>query len=436
MKKLKYFNTPEGQIRLRLVRLRSWFYATIDQEPKSKASKQEEKIYFQTKILEELKKYKKRAYISPIVLQIDFYTSQKTPPGIHNLAKNYLDLLQDPVPGLKIKCKKILYNNDRQIKLLIINYHLGEGPAIHIHAETLRNFICDLDLFRRIEINDFEKSQEFDNHEIDNYKHKLHEELYEDDFNNEHFTMRELKELRDQKDIYVKKHGLKFYLSYEDMIIRDIQSNYLKSRQLTINWLTSIFPSYYLRDKSRATGIDLFEHTAMLGRNFVGTLGIPFPSKPTEEGKTKVFKEEVKKILEDFKRRYPILFPLKSVLGVTILFLPPKNGNIDLDNLARKYIVPFINDIIQPPRNYAETVSFEDMPNDFLKKHLLEELEKLPKEPHYSIVQYQIIEVPRVKDDLPEGYIRLLFNDGSYESNLWIKLKHILDKWKEHLKDY
>lgn len=77
------------------------------------------------------------------------------------------------------------------------------------------------------------------------------------------------------------------------------------------------------------------------------------------------------------------MFPLKSVLGVTVLFLSPKNETTDLDNLARKYIVPFINEIIQPPRNYAETIRFKDLPEDSLKKHLLDELSRLPKDPRY-----------------------------------------------------
>lgn len=205
----------------------------------------------------------------------------------------------------------------------------------------------------------------------------------------------------------------------------------MKSRQLSINWLLSIFPSYYLQEKSKATGIEIFKNIAHIGRNFVSTLGIHLPSKPTEKLKSKEFKEEIKKILEDFKRRYPVLFPLKSVLGITVLFLPPKSEKTDLDNLARKYIVPFINEIVQPPRNYAEAVSIDDMADDSLKKHFLEELKKLPKDPRHSIVQYQVIEIPRFEHDSREGYIRLFFNEGNYESNLWFKVKHILDKWED-----
>lgn len=62
MEKLKYFSTPEGQIHLRWSRLRSWFYVAIDQEPKSKSIKEKDKLYFQAKVLEELKKRRKRAY--------------------------------------------------------------------------------------------------------------------------------------------------------------------------------------------------------------------------------------------------------------------------------------------------------------------------------------------------------------------------------------
>lgn len=433
MKKLEYFNTPEGQIHLRLLRLKSWFYVDINQEPKSKSINEEEAVYFQNKILEALKKQRKRAYSSSIVLQIDFYTSQKTPPGIHSLAKNYLDLLKKPLPGLRTKYKSLLYKDDCQIKLLIVNYHLGEGPAIHVEADTLRNFICDLDLFRRIEGNDFEESEKFDEHDLASFSHKLEDKLHGNDMDDVHSTPRDLRDLEASKDVYIKKNGLKFYLSYRDMVIRDIQCDYLKSRQLTVNWLLSIFPSYYLKERSRITGIELFGRIPNVGRNFVSTLGIHLPTKPTEEGKSKEFKKEIKIILQDFKKRYPVLFPLKSVLGITVLFLPPKNENTDLDNLARKYIVPFINEVVQPPRHYAETVNISDVSDGFIKKDLLEDLNRLPKDPRHSIVQYQIIEVPRLENDSPEGYIRLFFNDGGYESNLWVKVKHILDEWEDSI---
>jgi len=334
MERFKYFNTPEGQIHLRRARLKSWFYINIDQEPRSKKIKSADAIYFQTKILEELKRHRKRAYTSPIILQIDFYTSEKTPPGIHSLAKNYLDLLENPVPGLKIKCKKILYNNDRQIKVLIVNYRLGEGPAIRIQAEPLRSFIDDLDFIRRIETSDFEESKKYEDHELGSARNKLRKELNGNDQGDDGSTVRDLKQFEAQKDLYIKKHDLKSYQSYRDFIVWDIQRNYLKNAPLGINWLLSIFPSPYLDQKSKATGIKKFSEIANIGRNFVSTLGIRLPHKPTEKGKTIEFKMEIKVILEDFKKKYPVLFPLKSVLGITVLFLPPKTENIDLDNLV------------------------------------------------------------------------------------------------------
>jgi len=431
MEKLKYFNTPKGQIYLRRARLKSWFHVKIDQEPSSKSIKKFDAIYFQRKVLEALKLRHKRAYSSPLVLQIDFYTSQKNPPSIHNLAKNYLDLLKYPVPGSKIKNRRILYNDDRQIKLLIVNYCLGGGQGVHIEVETLRNFICDLDLIRRIEMSDFEESDDFDYYDL-TYFHKEIDGSGDNDLDiDDGFGSDDLRELEAEKNDYVKRGRLKFYLTYKDMIIRDIQRSYLKSRQITINSLLSIFPSYYLKEKSKVTGVKIFDDIAGIGRNLVGTLGIRLPNKPTKRGGSSEFKKEIKVILEDFKRKFNELFPLKSVLGLTILFLPPKNQGIDLDNLARKYIVPFVNDIVRPPRNYADTIDMENMEDGFLKKHLLDELNKLPKEPQYSITQYQIIEMPRLEQDSSEGYIRLLFNDGGYESNLWAKVKNILDEWED-----
>lgn len=434
MERMQYINTPEGQINLHWNRLKSWFSVEVDQEPKSKSIKREDAIYFQNKVLKAMKSKRKRAYKSSLVLQIDFYVRHKTPPSIHALAKNYLDLLKAPVPGLKTGHKKILYADDGQIKLLIVNYHLGRGPLIHIQAETLRSFICDLDLIRRIQTDDFEDSIKFDKYDLSRAHDTVAELIKKNNLDDSAYdALHEFRQFEKHKDCYIRKYGLKSYTTYRNFSLWSIQRDYLKNSRLDIIWLMTIFPSYYYQEQRRVTGLKIFDEISTIGRDFVFTLGISLPSKPTKKKESVKFKKEIKQVLDDFKKSHSLLFPLKSVLGLTVLFLPPKGEHTDLDNLARKYVVPYVTEIIQPPRCYAETIDINNMPNDSIKAQYLEQLKILPNNPRHSIVQYQIIEIPRLGSDPPDGYMRLLFNDGGHESNLLFTVKHILDTWRDSI---
>lgn len=82
---------------------------------------------------------------------------------------------------------------------------------------------------------------------------------------------------------------------------------------------------------------------------------------PTQEGDTEIFKERVRQTMDEFSKQFPLLKPLLTNLSLTILYVPPKNQDIDLDNLAR-YIVPLVNEAIKPPTSFW----FSEVPKNFL----------------------------------------------------------------------
>src|SRR5699024_6480936 len=91
-----------------------------------------------------------------------------------------------------------------------------------------------------------------------------------------------------------------------------------------------------------------------------GFSGINIQDLPTAKGETKVFKNEIDNILQNFSKNFSFMSPLLINLSLLILYIPPKpkNIDIDLDNLARR-IVPQINKRLQPAgkyffRNYEE----------------------------------------------------------------------------------
>src|SRR5882724_4836487 len=136
MNRKDYFSSPRGRRSQLRKRVFSRFFATVNQAPQSKNIKTNDAIAFQQKILRVLGK--KRAYRGPLLLQMEFFNQSKTPPAIHTLPKNYLDLLGKPRRDARIGRTALLYDDDRQVKALIVRYHLEPvfgTPQIWIRAE-------------------------------------------------------------------------------------------------------------------------------------------------------------------------------------------------------------------------------------------------------------------------------------------------------------
>lgn len=391
-----YILTQEGQQNLLFRRRLKRLYFQIKQEPKSKNSiNEEEKKYFQQQVLQTLQDFKRRAYRSSVIMAIDFHCNQNNPPAIHNLAKNYLDLLSIPLQNSNIKRKRLLYSDDSLIKILIVNYTLcPDLPyGISIQIDRLKNFFEDVKLVDRIIHNDFEDGSynSFDINEIEQGNNNGFSDPYEN-----------LKDLRESKDSYVKIIGHKSYSIMEDFAIQDIQKSLLQIGNLSISGLKPLFAPF-LNERTPSDISQAILEITKNNRNMIISppLALDLRHTPIKNGQTNIFKNNVKTVLKNFTKQFPILSPLKTPLGVIVLYVPPKTQSIDLDNLAR-YIIPFVNETIQPP------ISFVNRTN--------------------SVERYQFIELPRFDSDSGTGYVRLIF-DNPFLRSVWDKVDDVIDKW-------
>jgi hypothetical protein len=86
-------------------------------------------------------------------MEIDYFTTQKIPPSLHTLSKNYLDLLHKPMPHID-SYKGLLFNDDRQIKILILNYHIDDPVNYKIYLvnckvrQAPRRMTAKLDMWK------------------------------------------------------------------------------------------------------------------------------------------------------------------------------------------------------------------------------------------------------------------------------------------------
>ena len=112
-------------------------------------------------------------------------------------------------------------------------------------------------------------------------------------------------------------------------------------------------------------------------------------------------------------------------ISVIITFLPPKRNVVDLDNLAR-YIVPFVNEILEPPATFKLTYD-----RKYLNELLKNEVEIAQRFPPNSIASYQLIHIPRQDKDPENGEIKFVITDGLYPTtNIWRTVDDLIDKWE------
>lgn len=303
------------------------------------------------------------------------------------------------LPNFNINRKRLLYEDDELIKILIVNYTLDfdSSYGISIKIDRLKNFFEDVKLVDRIIHNDFEEYDSsyssFDINEIEQGNNNGFSDSY-----------KELKDLRESKDSFIKNIGHDAYNAMEDFAIQDIQKDYLQTGHLSVSGLIPLFASFLNERRPSNISQAILEiiknHRDMI---ISPPLALDLRHTPIKKGQKKIFKNNVKTVLENFTKQFPILFPIKTALGVIVLYVPPKIQSIDLDNLAR-YIIPFVNETIQPP------ISFENSTN--------------------SIERYQFIELPRFVSDSDAGYVRLIFDDPFFGS-IWDKVDNVIDKWAD-----
>lgn len=336
----------------------------------------------------------------PVIMQMDFFPSRGNPPSIHHLPKNYIDLLYRRSSEHRLRFP--LYD-DRQISILIVNYHVQfpvENPSIRISMASLGDYLKDLKLLSLI------KSEHRFTEDDWCYSYDSSEIFYRDKENIE--FERAYDRLLDHRE-FLSDIGKEYSeANFENILIRDAQAAFLKLNKFDSSDLAYIY-------FTQPSGLgDIMDSLFNEGRSWI--ISSPFNELkpfglPTQEGETGVFKETVRQKMNEFCKRYPLLTPLLANLSLTILYIPPRNQEIDLDNLAR-YIVPLVNEALNPPTSFW----FSEVPKKF---------------PKHTIIQYQVIKLPRSMGDPSDGLVSILLNEHETYNNIWEETDSIIERWSD-----
>lgn len=417
MNKLDYLHeTSRGQLSLYFERWRKRFSIEIPMEPKSKNSiSPDEKVFFQEHLDKKLTDSNRRGFLGPIAIELNFHPTENAPPHIHKLPKNYLDLLSQPTQNSKINRKNLLFRDDRQVQILIVNYHIekrNEKPGISINAINMSNLMEDLNLIDKIKTNSFRYDDEKNSYDFeklideDGNKLSLHSNL-DDSIENYYLTI--------EMETFYDKHLEK--KSYEKMLELDlysIQTYLFALDKIRPNDIFYFYPKL-IEDRCKVIKEDRIKNMLELNRNLIvsPTFSIlDILALPTKKGETKKFKHKIRQSLIKFKNKYKFVSPLLINVSLTILYIPPKYQEIDLDNLAR-YIVPYVNEELQPS---SKTFYTQEDIKGFT---------------HSSITQYQVIRIPRLETDPEDGIVRFVLNKKDHYSSILQDVDTIISRWSE-----
>ena len=287
-----------------------------------------------------------------------------------------------------------------------------------------------MELVDRVRSNDFEDdgdrwrgqgSEDFDEepfHRQDNWD--------DDEFDR-------LMEFERDRESWLRVMSNDAYEAQRNMMRMQAQQQHLRETdRFTCHGLLGVF-----RDYPKTKDLphdDLLTRLASTTRNM--TLGAPFVLElhhaPHREGDSAAFNLALRSALKDFKTKYPFLFPLSSLMSVTILMVPPEGGGKDLDNLAR-LILPALHEIWTPPSHLAHTFNTDKISDSKLRSYWEATRAELPKEPKHSITEYRVFELPRFPDDPKEGFVRLAVGEGMSPVRFREEIEDYLDRWRDTL---
>lgn len=395
-KKLIYFNG-----------LSKTLFFDVSQEPQSKDSiTLEEKKYFQKCIKEVMLKRRRRPFRGQVVLEITFNIPNKNPPSIHRLAKNYIDLLVDDV---QYKNRKVLLNDDRQISLLSVkcDYDLTKDHRISLKICSYAHFTHGVDLVDHLYFGDIEDA-DFSQENVDKFKEREADEKRELSNRTENL-IEGLEELVVIKDVLEEKKRRYLQLLNKRMF----QSAMLEQNSLDTHDVLSMF----FNDLFKKRGLQTLE-IPILSPRFT----LELPDVPQKEGDSKYFKKALNECLFSYKKNQKAMFPMLCPIGITILYCPPKNHYIDLDNLASK-IVPLVHEIFKPNFAFWGFVSESSMGSLELEKICKNEKAKYKQAQKVSIRHYQVIKLSRDNARDENGFVLMLLENGELHQTVWEKIE-------------
>lgn len=355
---------------------------SINQEPKSKNISIDEARIFRKALSDKAQ----AKYTEKLCVFFSFYSTKKNSPQVHNLVKNYMDLMHKPMENVD-NLSKIVFDDDSQVSYLhAIHYYSEdtasgkhpEKPQIHINVVPFRYFRKMLnEVYNKCERPP--KDDFF--HEDSNFAETINSLVGKPGFENiDQTTVEDAQKM----DHLINQES---WLNFFDISIFDIAPIWMASR-----------------NRNYACFEGLFHHTLKI-------MSINIPKIPVKKGDSVAFEQDLKNELKKFKISVKTMNALQIPVAPKFLYFPPNGKHTkDIDNIVLQTI-PKIIDILHPPQKWQK--DFDD------------------KESLRGINQYEILKMPYNKHYKDGSLFITLTNNLSFKS-FWDEGYELLEKEKRY----
>lgn len=352
---------------------------------------------------------KRLPFQSQVMLELDLVATAKTPPAIHTVAKNFLDLTY----GSR-SARGHLLRDDRQVRYLAVRYSAQPGatrPSVVLRATRMSLFREDVRLARDILYNQMDQSDDIDDNAIEN-----------------------LRDLEANRADIVARRGEDTFEALRQFDLNQVQGGWLlrTERLLHSAVLALLADDGKASDAIHLGGVKLpAAEPEELHRGWLcsAAVSLKLAPLPNKKGDSVAFQAEVTKALKDVRTAHPFLFPLATELAVFILLVPPADGSgIDLDNLALK-VIPIVHTVLEPPGR-GRNVNLARVRDPMAKSHL-EAREKASRGiPSNHVTRYEVLALPRTSGDPAVGSVRLVLCDGARGLTLAGAVESLIAEWE------
>lgn len=386
---------------------------------------------FISKVAEALANQGRKApFRVPVAIRMHFHVGlERTPPQIHQLPKHYLDLLQTPITSRPANRRPLLLQNDRLVHALFCSYSFADEqpaePYMTFEVSTLTNFIRDLELHKRIATGAFDEFDGVRDLEIKNPYHLDFDDELRDESIDEYGRLVRMGEHGR------KQYGKKLYDALLLMNKQSAQKEILEQRELRPEDIATLYGPTGRRRHDKL--VRSLREVSAANVRLVSSLGLvsaDLGPPAVQHGNSDKLRSKVRAALNRMRTRYPVLNPLFTTVGITLLYVRPlKDQAIDLDNLARRFVIPIVHEELQPPATLLHAIQHlksDDVDDEYVRRGL----ERLRRAHKYQITRYQVFALPRIEGDPPEGKITVLIHGGDETDRRWNKYQDDLDAWE------
>jgi hypothetical protein len=437
-----YWRSPQALERKRIYRWLETVRAALDDEPRQKgrAGKRQARP-FRAAVREAL--VHRPQWPRPraaLAVDFHFHATDRQPPALWRLPKNYLDLLGETSASAG-DLGPLLYRDDAQVKLLYASLTTARTPdsrgSIYLKART-----------RASAVNDLELAAELLDHEDDLEDNTSWAEADPwDDLEHEDESQYLPADLAEWLQVHDKFRYQAMLFGSNDRLLRSVF--FRNARWLLTGANADVERLHWLGLAGHPVAEEVINRIAETNAHdqklLWSTIGIELPPLPLQRGDGAQFDEGVRQAFRNFVEERPDLQPLLVPLRVTVLVVPPlrpkrksrkgRNSDVkDLDNILIK-VLTALEEQLKPnaePWLLLPDVSVEGSEPD---PDLAERKARYRSYTGSHTWAYQVLELHREPGDPDQGSLVVVPGLGWNRKSIWAEAEDFVERRLQKLMD-